>query len=63
MKKRKRDNMKLWLLLLDKTTMKQFKKYFNSEFEMDKFIRKLKYSDKLYVLQDSREYYFIDYDK
>jgi hypothetical protein len=61
MKKRKRDNMKLWLLLLNKTTMKQFKKYFNSEFEMDKFIRKLKYSDKLYVLKDSREDYFIDY--
>lgn len=53
--------MKLWLLLLDKTTMKQFKKYFNTEYDMDKFIRKLNYSNKLYVLKDSREEYFIDY--
>lgn len=55
--------MKLWLLLLDKTTMKQFKKYFSTEFEMDKFIRKLRYSNKLCVLEDSREEYFIDYDR
>ena len=55
--------MKLWLLLLDKTTMKQFKKYFDTEYDMDKFIRKLKYSDKLYVLKDSREYYDIDYSR
>lgn len=55
--------MKLWLLLLDKTTMKQFKKYFDTEFDMDKFIRKLRYSDKLYVLQDSREEWNIDYSR
>ena len=54
--------MKSWLLLLDKTTMKQFKKYFSSEFEMDKFIAKLEYSNKLYVIKDSREDYKWMYD-
>ena len=43
--------------------MKQFKKYFNCEYDMDKFIRKLKYSNKLYVLEDSREKWFIDYKR
>lgn len=55
--------MKLYLILLDVTTMKEFKKEFESEFAMDKFIRKLRYSNKLYVLKDSREGQFIDYDK
>lgn len=53
--------MKLYLVLLDKTTMRQFRKYFDCEFDMDKFIRKLHYSKKLCVLKDSREEYFIDY--
>lgn len=53
--------MKLYLVLLDKTTLKQFKKYFECEYDMDKFIRKLKYSNKLCILKDSREEYFIDY--
>ena len=55
--------MKLYLLLLDKNTMKQFKKYFDCEYDMDKFIRKLRFSNKLCVLKDSREEYFIDYDR
>ena len=55
--------MNLYLVLLDKKTMRQFRKYFNCEFDMDKFIRKLQYSNKLCVLKDSREEYFIDYDR
>lgn len=36
--------------LLDLSTNKQFYKQFETEFEQDKFIRKLKYSKKLLVL-------------
>lgn len=53
---------KLYLLLQDLTTKKQFFKYFDSEFEMDKFKRKLKYSKKLIIIEDSREMIF-DYDR
>ena len=53
---------KLYLLLMDLTTNKQFFKYFDTEFEMDKFKRKLKYSKKLIIIEDSREMIF-DYDK
>jgi hypothetical protein len=53
---------KLYLLLQDLTTKKQFFKYFETEFEMDKFKRKLKFSKKLVILEDSREMIF-DYDR
>lgn len=53
---------KLYLLLMDLTTNKQFFKYFETEFEMDKFKRKLKYSKKLIIIEDSREMMF-DYDR
>lgn len=53
---------KLYLLLFDITTRKEFFKYFETEFEMDKFKRKLKYSKKLFIIEDSREMIF-DYDK
>lgn len=53
---------KLYLLLQDLTTKKQFFKYFETEFEMDKFKRKLKFSKKLAILEDSREMIF-DYDR
>lgn len=45
----------LYLVLLDITTYKEFKKYFASEFQMDKFKKKLHYSTKLYIIEDSRE--------
>lgn len=45
----------LYLILLDITTYKEFKKTFASEYQMDKFIRKLHYSKKLYIIKDSRE--------
>ena len=53
---------KLYLLLQDLTTKKQFFKYFDTEFEMDKFKRKLKFSKKLVIIEDSREMIF-DYDR
>ena len=42
---------KPYLELYDKTTNKSFKKYFDTEFDRDKFVRKLKYSSKLQVIR------------
>lgn len=53
---------KLYLLLQDLTTKKQFFKYFDTEYDMDKFKRKLKYSKKIVIIEDSREMIF-DYDR
>ena len=53
--------MELYLELLDVTTMKQFKKYFKSEYEMDKFLKKLSYSRKLMIIKDSRDSYIIGF--
>lgn len=53
---------KLYLLLQTIDSKRQFFKYFNTEYEMDKFKRKLKYSKKLIIIEDSREMIF-DYDK
>lgn len=54
--------MKLYLYLWDTLSDKKFFKYFDTEFEMDKFKRKLHFSKKLVILEDSREMIF-DYDK
>lgn len=54
--------MKLYLLLMNRESKRQFFKYFDTEFEMDKFKRKLKYSKKLVIIEDSREMIF-DYDR
>lgn len=40
----------IYLDLLDLKTLKTFRKYFKTEFERDKFARKLEYSKKLKVL-------------
>lgn len=53
---------KLYLLLQVIDTHKQFFKYFDTEYEMDKFKRKLKFSNKLIIIEDSREMMF-DYDR
>lgn len=53
---------KLYLLLKDLISGKTFFKYFNTEFEMDKFKRKLKFSKKLAIIEDSREM-ILDYDR
>lgn len=46
---------KYYLLIMDLRTNKQFFKYFETEYEMDKFKRRIKYSDKLMIIEDSRE--------
>lgn len=53
---------KLYLLLQVLDTHKQFFKYFDTEFEMDKFKRKLKYSKRIILIEDSREVIY-DYDR
>lgn len=44
--------MEIKLLLMDLTTGKKFYKYFDTEYERQKFIRKLKYSKKLTIVQE-----------
>lgn len=46
---------KFYLLLMDVVNNKQFFKYFETEYEMDKFKRKLKFSSKIEIIEDSRE--------
>lgn len=53
---------KLYLLLQIIDTGKQFFKYFETEFEMDKFKRKLRYSKKIMVIEDSRDNWGWCYD-
>lgn len=48
--------MKIYLELLDLTTMKSFIKYFDCEYDRDKFERKLKYSKKLKVIGRDESY-------
>lgn len=47
--------MKLYLYLWDTLSNKKFFKYFDTEYDLDKFKRKLKYSKKLVIIEDSRE--------
>lgn len=48
--------MKIYLELLNVETMKTFIKYFDTEFERDKFERKLRYSKKLKVIGRDETY-------
>lgn len=43
--------MKPYLILGNIKTRKSFRKFFDTEFERDKFERKLRYSNKLVVLE------------
>lgn len=52
--------MKIYLLIYNSETHKQFFKYFDTEYEKDKFKRKLKYSKKLHVIEDSSDIYYYD---
>ena len=50
---------KIYLVLLDKVTNKEFTKYFKCEFDKEKFKRKLTYSKKLIIIDEN----YIDYLK
>ena len=51
---------KIYLVICNKENKKSFIKYFDTEFEKDKFKRKLKYSKKLHVIEDSSDIYYYD---
>ena len=51
---------KLYLTLYNKERKQTFTKYFDNEFKMDKFKRKLMFSKRLIVIEDSRDIYFYD---
>lgn len=53
---------KYYLVLYDITKNKEFNKYFNTEYEMDKFKKKLQYSEKIFIIKDSRSV-MLDYEK
>lgn len=50
--------MKIYLLLYNRETHKQFFKYFDTEYAKDKFKRKLYYSKKLMIIEDSSDIYY-----
>ena len=53
------DNInKLYLLLYNKVVKQRFVKYFETEWEMDKYLRKLKFSKNIFLIEDSRDVYF-----
>lgn len=43
----------IYLILYDLITNKSFRKYFDTEYDKEKFKRKLKFSKKIRVLEDS----------
>lgn len=47
--------MKLWLVVKDTDTKRTWWKYFEKEYEMDNFIRKIKYVKNLLLIEDSRD--------
>ena len=51
---------KIFLVLFNRETKKQFTKYFDTEFEKDKFKRKLKFSKRIFVVEDSTDTVFTD---
>lgn len=56
--KRIMERNNIYLILLDLQRMKEFKKYFRTEYEKDKFKKKLKFSKKIKVLEDSKEDFY-----
>lgn len=51
-------NTKLYLILYNTEKKFQFTKYFETEFEMDKYKRKIKYIKNLLLIEDSRDIFF-----
>ena len=51
--------MKIWLVLYNIERKSTFTKYFDTEFEKDKFKRRLKYMKNLILIEDSTD---IDYN-
>lgn len=50
---------KIYLLLYSRDTHKQFFKYFDTTKEKDRFKQKIKYSEKVFVIEDSEDLNYI----
>lgn len=46
---------KLWLVVKDTGTLRTWWKYFDKEYEMDKYINKIKHIKNLLLIEDSRD--------
>lgn len=48
----------VWLLIMNKTTKRSFFRYFETEYEKDKYKDRLKWIPNLYVIEDSSDMYW-----
>ena len=48
-------NNKIWLVIYNISEKYTFTKYFDTEFEKDKFKRRIKYIDNLLLIEDSTD--------
>ena len=49
-----------WITMYDQIERKQITKYFESEFELDKYKRRLKYLTRYIILESSTDKYWSD---
>ena len=49
-----------WITMYDQIDRKQITKYFESEFELDKYKRRLKYLTRYIILESSTDKYWSD---
>lgn len=49
------DYNKIWLLIMNKEKHYQYFKYFDTEWEKDKFKEKIKWIPSLYIIEDSSD--------
>lgn len=52
--------MKIYLLIYNINTKSRFIKYFDSEFDKDKYKRKIKWIPTLFIIEDSTDIIFTD---
>ena len=49
------NKMKLWLVIKDTNSKRTWFKYFEKEYDMDSYLRKIKYVKNLLLIEDSRD--------
>lgn len=54
--------MEMYLILYEYKSKRTWKKTFKCEYDMDKFIEKLKYVPNVSIIEDSRAIYYPDYN-
>ena len=50
--------MKLWLVIKDTNSKRTWFKYFEKEYDMDSYLRRIKYVKNLLLIEDSRDIVF-----